>query len=157
MNAELEHLAADIEKLSGAGAEPIDPAFIMSQASANVIAMLVFGERLAAHEDFRRVNYCIHHCIASMELHPLARLLDKCAISFAALSYVLCAHFQTLTKHSALILLETPARLAFHLPFDPLKLRRMRDARRHVMGYMRQQIQKHRDTFDPSAFISCNM
>ena len=77
MNVELDHLAADIEELSGAGAKPIDPTFIMSQASANVIAMLVFGERLAAQEDFRHVNYCIHHCIASMELHPLALLLDE--------------------------------------------------------------------------------
>ena len=108
MNAELEHLVADIENLSGAGAgagggadaesKPIDPAFIMSQASANVIAMLVFGERLAAHEDFRRVNYCIHHCIASMELHPLARYLDKYVVSFSHLQCarrsVLCAHLR---------------------------------------------------------------
>lgn len=103
MNIELDHLAADIEKLSGAGAQPIDPSFIMSQASANVIAMLVFSERLATHEAFIRVNHCIHHCIASMELNPLAPYIGECASPLLCL-HALCSvsfHFRFLLFWSA--------------------------------------------------------
>ena len=81
MNVELKHLTAEIEELSGAGAKPIDLNFLMTYAQANVIAMLVFGERLT-QEDFILINYCVNNCIGSMDLNPLALLLDKCSISF---------------------------------------------------------------------------
>lgn len=80
MNVELGRLAADIETLSESGAKPLDPACLLLQASANVIAILVFGERLSERADFRRVCDRIKTCLSGMDLHPLVPILGECAV-----------------------------------------------------------------------------
>lgn len=80
MNIELARLAADIEALSEGGTQPVDPAALMLQASANVIAILVFGEKLSEQADFRRVCDRIKVCLSGMDLHPLVPILGECAI-----------------------------------------------------------------------------
>lgn len=67
------------DSLEGWCGPAVDPEAAVSRAAANVIAVLVFGERLAQEPEFAEVNALIRGQLATVDLNLPAIILGRCA------------------------------------------------------------------------------
>ena len=73
--------------LEGWCRQAVDPEAAVSRAAANVIAVLVFGARLAQEPEFAEVNALIRGQLATVDLNLPAILLGRCAHCSSSVFY----------------------------------------------------------------------